>query len=623
MAGYKQSILDHQPKLFLTFDGDLADENTGWLIENPERIIIDESGEGNHGTMIVDHDTIFSYRLKQPSLIELELLDSYSCTFGSRVPYPENLHPSRWAQSFIQVPHSDSFSFSRLNGSYTLGFMYRREGREDAYYREGPNAPYYFPAFRRAFIRKGLVLQIDTVERYTIGYGSPHSLIFTYLIGTDGLTRRSFDLGFEYSNDSTYYNHVRDFNNIVVTWDVVPSSSALWVGTLKIYLNGIVVHTDTQEYFDMPPTTNVSSPWEFGGAATDPGTEFADRQVTPTTLDQIFVLDKALTEDEVNVLFRKTRTYKRLVTSQKATDLWAMDDDNIANMDSIWNTVRNNTSSYLGKYYGILTNQVFRNYPGPPRIPGSFATYFRDGGSGRATNNTNGTSYTIEGWFNTSFVRRGVLFSTFGLENPWRGMTMEINMRNNLYDFGRIQLSLSESDILLSKPFKEDGVTPNYFNDGQWHYFCITRNAGMVEFWLDGIKQSEFFIGTFSTIGTHYHFMSAPPGDLFTDGLMCYFASYDYKLSAAQIRTRWTTGITWRIRGTTTLHGIPHETTVRAIRHTTGEHLGDIKSDPNDGTYMVKLFDNSLVDLIVFDRGDINVRQRTFGPITPTLHDDI
>lgn len=620
MAGYKQSILDLNPKLFLTFDGDLADDYTGLLIENPERTIIDESGEGNHGTMIVDHDTQHSYRLRQPSMVELELVDSYSCTFGARVPYPETLHPSRWAQSFIQVPHSSSFNFAENNGSYTLGFFYRREGREDAYKENGPNAPYNGNrTFVRAFIRKGLVLQIDTIERYNEAAFTPHSLKFTYLIGTDGLTTRSFDLGFDYSTIPTS-NQARDFNHIVITWDVKPSSSALWIGTLKIYRNGIVVHTDTQEYFDMYPTTNVSSPWEFGGAAIDPGDEFADRQVTPTSLDQIFVLDKALTEDEVNVLFRKTRSYKRLVMSQKATDLWGLDDDNVPNIDGVWNHVRGNLTG--GKYYGILTDQVFRNFPGPERLPGSFATYFRDGGSARVVNNTPGTNYTVEGWFNTSFVRRGVLMTTFGLENPWRGMTLEINMRQNQPDFGRVQLALSEDEILDSKLFKEDGVTPNYFNDGKWHYFCITRSNSMVVFWLDGIKQSEHHIGSSTTIGTHYHFMSAPPGDLYTDGMMCYVSSYNYKLSDAQIRTRWAYGLTWRIRGTVTLQGVPHDAIVRALRHSTGELLEDARSDPNDGTYMIRLFDNSLVDLHVFDRKDINVRHRSFGPITPTLHTD-
>ena len=59
MAGYKQSLLDLSPKLFLTFDGDFADQYTGYLIDNKERIILDESVEGNHGTMIVDNDSHF------------------------------------------------------------------------------------------------------------------------------------------------------------------------------------------------------------------------------------------------------------------------------------------------------------------------------------------------------------------------------------------------------------------------------------------------------------------------------------------------------------------------------------------------------------------------------------
>ncbi len=625
MAGYKQSILDLEPKLFLTFDGDLADEFTGLLIENPERVIIDESGEENHGTMIVDHDTQFSYRLKQPSMVELEQLDSFSCTFGARVPYPESLHPSRWAQSFIQVPHSDSFSFSKNHGSYTLGFFYRREKHgEDVYLREGPNAPYTNRSFRRAFIRKGLVLQIDTIERFTEYLSDPHLLSISYLIGTDGQTTRTFNLGFDYDG-SVGSNNAHEFNHIVITWDVKPADSALWVGTLKVYCNGILEHTDTQQYFDMPPVTNVSSPWEFGGAATDPGAEFADRQVTPTSLDQIFVLDKALTEDEVNVLFRKSRNYKRLVLTQKASSLWGLDDDNVPNMDTIWNHVYPNSSpgsNVHGTYYGITSDQVFRNFPGPERLPGSFSTYFRDGGTGRVNNSTSSSTYTVEGWFNTSFVRRGVLFTTFNSVNPWRGMTLEINMRDNLYDFGRVSLALSETDVINSKLFKEDGVTPNYFNDGKWHYFCITRQSGMVALWIDGIKQDEIHIGNLSTIGQHYHFMGAPPGDLFTDGLMCYFASYNYKLSDAQIRARWAYGLTWRIRGTVTLQGVPHDAIVRAFRHSTGELLDSVVSDPNDGTYMLRLFDNSLVDLHVFDRKDINVRHRSFGPITPTLHKD-
>lgn len=615
MAGYKQSLLDLSPKLLMTFDGDLADLGTGELLDNPTRIILDESGEDNYGTMIVDHDTQFSYKLARPSMVDLEINQNYSLCVGASVPLP--LHPSLWAKNFVQVPHSNSFSFPN-NGSYSFSFLFKREVRETAFrtWEGNPQRNY-----TRAFIRKGLLLQIDTYDQYNM---NGVQLNFTYLIGSNNTTRRSFEY---YMNETT----MKMNNNFVVTWDVKAGNSALFTGVLKIYHNGKLIHTDTQNYFDTYPTTNISSPWEFGGSDIGGGTSFLDRQVTPTYLDQIAVFQRALSEDEVVNLFKKTRTYKDLAITQGAEHFWALDDEDVANLTSARDYVSGGVD---GVYYGISQQKVFRNNPGPERIPSAHAPIFVNGGAVTVKTSTQLAAqttpfdptgnFTIDGWFYTSQTNRGTIISMTSSVPPFAGYSLHVNQRDEQESFGYVQLTLNEDTRINSLPLKEDG-TPNYFNDGKWHYFAIRRTGIQTELWLDGIKQGESVsLGAYS-VGTSCRgifMMATPPSDLSVNGALCYISATPLALSDSNIRARYSYGLTWRIRGTITLQGVPYGAVVRAHNHKTGLLVTQVTSDPGNGGYILRLFDNSLIDVTVFSENDPNVRFRLYGPISPTLQDD-
>jgi hypothetical protein len=119
------------------------------------------------------------------------------------------------------------------------------------------------------------------------------------------------------------------------------------------------------------------------------------------------------------------------------------------------------------------------------------------------------------------------------------------------------------------------------------------------------------------------YFMGASPGHLNTQGHMAAVAVYSYALDDAEIRMRNAYSLVYRIQGTVTLEGNPYQATVRAYRHRTGELSREILSETDSGDYLITLYDNSLIDLMVMNKQDQNIRYRVYGPITPAEYEDL
>lgn len=67
MAGYKQTVIDHEPVAFWTFDGDAFDSiNRNLLVPlGAPKVIIDEMGMGNPGILHSDDfGSMFGYRMR-------------------------------------------------------------------------------------------------------------------------------------------------------------------------------------------------------------------------------------------------------------------------------------------------------------------------------------------------------------------------------------------------------------------------------------------------------------------------------------------------------------------------------------------------------------------------------
>lgn len=605
MSGFKQANLDLHPKLFLTFDGDAFDPITFDLLGTPRRII-DESGEGNNAIFQADSTVLLGHRLGMLSLVELEPSDQYGISFGYYGAQPA--HPSVWAKTYLEVPHSASFQFPDL-GSYTISLMYQKAA-EDSAFRAYPGMS--AGNLVRPMINKGTAFKMSYIDNVA----AQDQIQIVHPAGT---------MNFSIPLASAF---LQTQNHIVFVWEVKPAVSSTYFGTAKLYINGTLVATQGYPFFDTYPNTNVASPIFVAGTTDTPGTNFNDRTTVNTIYDQIAIFDKALTDDEVGRLFKKTRTYERLVQASSPTHYWAFDDAESTTSTTITPLV----GTVSGEYYGGIA-KVLRRRTGPPNIPGAVSTYFQNGGCAAVHRTSAGYTplfnpagdYTIDFWFTCSSSDRGVILSMQTDIAPYTGMLLQVNRRNDVFSNGSLQFNVTEDYFVTSKTVSDLGTTPLYYNDGNWHHCALIRRNSMIEMWLDGILHSTISVptGAMPSIGPgQLYLMAMMPGKLSVNGNLAHLAITNRALQAHEIRMRQSYAIIYRVKGAVTLQGVPYRANIRVYRHLNGELLQEILSDPNDGTYTLHLVDNSVVDLMILNMQDRNVRYRAFGPILPSTYDD-
>lgn len=69
--------------------------------------------------------------------------------------------------------------------------------------------------------------------------------------------------------------------------------------------------------------------------------------------------------------------------------------------------------------------------------------------------------------------------------------------------------------------------------------------------------------------------------------------------------------------------GVPYRAKLRFYSSYTGEFIQEIESDAETGEYEVSFYNNSHIDILVFDPNDLSVRYRAYGPVTPSEFDDL
>lgn len=142
--------------------------------------------------------------------------------------------------------------------------------------------------------------------------------------------------------------------------------------------------------------------------------------------------------------------------------------------------------------------------------------------------------------------------------------------------------------------------------------------------WLDGVLHDSA-ITPLKTVGQPgvITMMDCMPGRLDCPGGLSQLAYYPFALQEQQIRSRVTYAITYRIKGIVTLLGVPYRATLRFYMNSTGEFLQELQSDPDTGEYDAIFYNNSNIDIIVFDKDDRSVRYRAYGPVTPSEITDL
>ena len=598
--------------MLITFDGDPYDPVTRTLTTIPQEFM-DESGWENNGLLHNESDDHPAYRMGFPGLIELEPTDQKTVSFGWYGHQPAA--PTRWPKCFVEVPHQSHMNLDDNNGSFTFSYVINKASNEthfrDVEYELSGNTAYYSMDLARPLIRKGNVFYMWYQDNWAVSDR-------LYVQYPGGQIQWDIPAWFYGSNQV-----------ITFTWTITEPTTNNFVGVANLYVNGHIYATATHNYTFTFPSSTTTQPVEIAGRILSGGITFADRATTSTMMDQIFLLNKGLTPDEVARLYKKARPYDSSILFSQPNHYWPMSDEGTMAVTTMVDMKSGRNGNYRG-----TASQVVKEQAGPPRVAGALSTYFMNGGMATVHNTSSGLylpffnpsgDFTAEFWARIDNTTRSVLFSLQQDNLPYNGILVEANVRANATSTGQIQATIMQGSYLNNLVLRDDGQAYN-FVDSQFHHFAVVRKATVVQLWIDAVlhSQTNIAVAAIPSPGPgQLYLMGMMPGNLNTTGYMSGVALYAYALDPHEIRMRNLYSLLYKIKGTVTLQGNPHQATIRAIDHRTGELSQEVLSDSGTGDYQITLYDNSLIDLMALNKQDRNIRYRVYGPITPTPYEDL
>lgn len=578
MPGYKNTIRQDNPVSFWTFDGDLFDPSSKRL-NSETGMIIDEMGNKNPGKLFSDTLEFMGYEMGHPSMIEREPIDNHSIVFAPYGAFPS--YSSIYPRSWIEIPHSVDYEFTE---GFSVEFMFRKNSLN---YPEAGTHLYTRPLINKAGLFK--------VWLQTMRY-SPTQIRFSF-----------FD-----SESSKWIIDTFPFNketHVVMTYKVIQDPAGHY-GEGRVYMDGkelgMVTFDLTQESADM----TVGTPLFLSNDPLASASLHQRQNTDPLFFDQVALYDYALLPEQVGRHWSKIYFFQNMVS--RTPNIWRhwRLDESAGDASPL---VTDAIAGTQGTLYGLATKERL----GPSQITGSSGILFQDGAQlvfGGRGFFFNSNEYTIEMWLKTSQTYSGVVFSLRSPTFPFNGYYLLINNDGQGARIGA--LTYSESMNL--------STTATDFPIGErWVHTCITRVADEVSIYFDGVKHNSFIADKVSVSGdVALMFMNTPDGDKPLVGELSNIAIYTRGLQEHEIKARSGFSHIYYIRGKTTVRGAPYKATLRAYDHITGELIKEMESETSDGTYVLTLHDNRKIDLMVYSKDDINVRYRTYGPITPAEAED-
>lgn len=598
MAGYKNSILALAPKVFITFDGDAFDDVTRVTTAVPPELL-DESGLNHKAILHNANNSYPGYRLGMPSQVKLEQFQQLSMAFGF---YGNQPTAGVWEKAYLEIPHSNTdFAFPN-DGKFSVVWSMNKVSDEDNYRSVSLAPAYNYGTLNRPVFKKAGVFSVSHVYPWStaayLNIECPGGKFFTWDLPSD------------------YHNVDRHF---ALTWNTFTSESGDKTGVATLYVDGLAVTSATFPYYDTYPLMNVNSPILIGGVL-DSIADHGDRNTSTLQIDQFSVFDKHLSANQIGKLFRKTLSYEDMIKQARPVQYWLMQDAEDPSNYIVEAEV--GTSSVVAKCVGGAS-RVTRNLSGPDQIIGSRSINFREGGQLHIANAFSSGSpvisvasdYSVEFWFSATSNNIASLFSMTGTESPYNGIQLTLNMHNNGYRAGALQLQQTDEAW---------GSAVGNWNDGQFHHCVIVKRGNRIELWVDGIQSVNKLVAAGSSYPPgNVTMFGSSPGRLNTDGNVSHMAWYTYALQEQQITARAGYLKTYKIRGQVTLRGIPYRANVRLYSHFSGQLLQEIFSGTGDGEYLAELYDNRLVDIVVLNSQDPSIRYRVYGPVTPSEYEDL
>lgn len=609
MPGHKSTVIDEfEPRLFVTFDGDEFDSGTGDLKDtNPGRVIIDESGNNVSCVLQTISDPTLGHRLGDNSLVELEQVDQHCLSLAPYGYAPGNV-ANVWPVSFIEVLHSSQW-LDLPDGNVSVSFFLDKTARETEYRTITSKTT---ASLTRPLLNKGDAFNIRLKDIY---YYSD-ALEVEWATGET----TTYDIA---KTSGGYADFYGEKNHIVVTYETRENPELGWAWGVfgELYVNGVNVASYSKLINSLPPSlTNTDSIY----VGYDPDSSTADNNHQTTSLtkfDQIAVFDYVLTHDDVATLFKKTRSYERIVQGSNPGMYWPMQENEDVNN----NVMVALAGGLPGVYGGVINGKTRQGDPGPAQIPLSKSVFFNGGGASvyRASSSyysavfNPSADYSISAWVSVSSSLPGAIVSLQNPDSPYGGIVVFANQRNGQPAPGHLQFSTSE-DYKLST----SGVPP--LLDGNLHLVTAVYRGTSGELWVDGTKVAEGLMSRFSPNHNlnQLHLMNRTPAYNPLSGNMAHLVLHSRALAPAEIRMMYRYGVSYRLEGTITLQGMFYGAEIRVNSYRTGELVTIGASSPSTGKYSIDLLTDMPVTVTVLDPSESNIRPRIFAPIVPAVMQD-
>ncbi len=121
MAGYKETALSHEPKCFITFDGDTLFETGSWYLRQPH--ITDESGNNHFAVIHEVKGDVRSYRMGVTGLVTREAFaGQHSFQFAPNSYDDRAQHP--YEKTLLEIFDHEDF---KMKDEFTIMFLFNKK----------------------------------------------------------------------------------------------------------------------------------------------------------------------------------------------------------------------------------------------------------------------------------------------------------------------------------------------------------------------------------------------------------------------------------------------------------------------------------------------------------------
>ena len=620
MSSHKTYIKQLRPLCFITFD-----INSQWDVDYGNLLngetIYDESENGAnidallHSEYTVDRS---SYSMGQPSMITNSPTNNYAIVLAPYEKDDRNDFP--FPKTWIEIPHENRIL---LNKSFSISFQFRKV-KSDSMMRSwiwDPVNEKYLPAnsvngynyanLSQTIFRKGTKISLTHFQPW--GFNEYLEVVFPN-------NKTTIQLG----SLPGYYD--RNISINMVHRYIVMDDGRYYTHSLFYYDNRVLYEFKTSPVFGNYDGGSTAS-FEIGGNQ-DAWTfnTLNDRARTPIYFDQFAIFDYALEPFQVSNIYKKIHPYHELVIRSFPLMYYQFNERNDgSNFDNIMSS-----DSRLDITANGNDTQILRNKPGIHGVYGSSSVHLQSGGmlyckpynGGYYSYFSPSSDFTIDFFAMFDSNTKGVLLSIQDDVQPFRGLCLFVNCRDNSEKAGSIQLSIEENRYIMT-PAKNIRGEDVLYNDGVVRHYSIRRSNNYIELWINAVMIDRIYMtnGSLTRDLNQLYMYGLMPGNLLVSGSIQHLAFYDRALSQQELEVRSSYMIRYNILGRVTVHGIGQRILIRIMSFNTGNLLLESYTD-SDGNYNINIPSDDYINFIVMDLSNINIRPRIMGPLLADTYED-